>query len=140
MGQSSDDNNDKIRLDKWLWAARFYKTRAIAKDMIEGGKVHYENQRVKPSKEVALGATIRLRQGLDERTIVVTGLSARRGNATSASILYLETADSIDARTEAAARRKALGGSFTPAPSSRPSKKQRRDIIHFHQKQNDADE
>lgn len=130
------ESDNKIRLDKWLWAARFYKTRAIAKEMIDGGKVHYEGQRVKPGKEVALGASIRLKQGLDERTVVVTGLSAKRGNATLAATLYEETADSLKARTEAAAKRKALGAAFTGAPDHRPNKKQRRDIIQF-QKQQD---
>ncbi|MDV7394699.1 S4 domain-containing protein, partial [Arthrospira platensis SPKY1] len=84
---ASDSPDDKIRLDKWLWAARFYKTRSLAKDMIDGGKVHYEGQRVKPSKEVTIGATIRLRQGFDERTVVVIGLADKRGNATQAAAL-----------------------------------------------------
>lgn len=139
MTDHSRDTDDKVRLDKWLWAARFYKTRSIAKEMIEGGKVHYEGQRVKPSKEVALGATVRLRQGLDERTVVVTGLSDRRGSATQAATLYQETADSLNARLEAAAKRKALGPAFM-APAHRPTKKQRRDIIQFRQQQNDQHE
>lgn len=132
------DSDDKVRLDKWLWAARFYKTRSIAKDMIDGGKVHYEGQRVKPSKEVTIGATIRLRQGLDERIVLVTGLSGKRGNATQAAALYEETPDSLNARTEAAAKRKALGPGFGAAPAQRPTKKQRRDIIQFRQQQNDS--
>lgn len=140
MTPSDDDHDDKIRLDKWLWAARFYKTRSIAKDMIDGGKVHYEGQRVKPSKEVAIGASIRLRQGVDERTVIVTGLSGKRGNATQAAALYEETADSIAARAKAAANRKALGPAFAAAPAQRPTKKQRRDIIQFHDKQNDSHE
>ncbi len=140
MTQDSAGNDDKIRLDKWLWAARFYKTRTLAKDMIEGGKVHYEGQRVKPSKEVALGATVRLRQGIDERTVVIMGLCDKRGNATHAATLYQETADSIAAREKAAAQRKALGPSFGPNANQRPNKKQRRDIIQFRQQQNDSHE
>jgi len=137
---ASDSPDDKIRLDKWLWAARFYKTRSLAKEMIDGGKVHYEGQRVKPSKEVAIGATIRLRQGLDERTVVVTGLADKRGNATQAATLYRETDDSIAAREQAAANRKALGPSFGPGHQQRPNKKQRRNIIQFRQQQNDSHE
>lgn len=137
---ASDTPDDKIRLDKWLWAARFYKTRSLAKEMIDGGKVHYEGQRVKPSKEVAIGATIRLRQGLDERTVVVTGLADKRGNATQAATLYRETDDSIAAREQAAANRKVLGPSFGPGHQQRPNKKQRRNIIQFRQQQNDNHE
>lgn len=137
---ASDSPDDKIRLDKWLWAARFYKTRSLAKEMIDGGKVHYEGQRVKPSKEVAIGATIRLRQGLDERTVVVTGLADKRGNATQAATLYRETDDSIAAREQAVANRKVLGPSFGPGHQQRPNKKQRRNIIQFRQQQNDNHE
>lgn len=137
---ASDSPDDKIRLDKWLWAARFYKTRSLAKEMIDGGKVHYEGQRVKPSKEVAIGATIRLRQGTDEKIVVVTGLSGKRGNATQAAALYRETDDSIAAREQAAANRKALGPSFGPGHQQRPNKKQRRNIIQFRQQQNDNHE
>lgn len=137
---ASDSPDDKIRLDKWLWAARFYKTRSLAKDMIDGGKVHYEGQRAKPSKEVTIGATIRLRQGFDERTVVVIGLADKRGNATQAAALYRETDDSIAARDQAAANRKAIGPSFGPGHQQRPTKKQRRDIIQFRQQQNDTDE
>ncbi|MEZ5511816.1 MAG: ribosome-associated heat shock protein Hsp15 [Gammaproteobacteria bacterium] len=137
---ASDSPDDKIRLDKWLWAARFYKTRSLAKDMIDGGKVHYEGQRVKPSKEVTIGATIRLRQGTDEKIVVVTGLSGKRGNATQAAALYRETDDSIAAREQAAANRKALGPSFGPGHQQRPNKKQRRNIIQFRQQQNDSHE
>lgn len=140
MTDHSPNNDDKIRLDKWLWAARFYKTRAIAKEMIDGGKVHYEGQRVKPSKEVSIGARVRLRQGLDEREVLVTGLSAKRGSATQAATLYEETADSLNARLEAAARRKAMGPAFAAAPAQRPNKKQRRHIIQFRQQQNEQHE
>ncbi len=72
---------DKVRLDKWLWAARFFKTRAIAKQMIEGGKVHYDGQRAKCSKVVELGATLKVRQGWDERVVVVKALSEQRRGA-----------------------------------------------------------
>jgi ribosome-associated heat shock protein Hsp15 len=135
MGQHSD-SDDKIRLDKWLWAARFYKTRSIAKQMIEGGKVHYEGHRVKASKEVTLGATIRLRQGFDEKTITVVALSDRRGNASMAQALYEETAESISRRELHSSQRKSMSAA-NPASDHRPNKKERRRIIQFQQQQSD---
>lgn len=76
--------DEKVRLDKWLWAARFYKTRAVAKQMIDGGKVHYNGQRTKCSRHVEVGATLTIRQGFDEKEIVVVELSDRRGGAPDA--------------------------------------------------------
>ncbi|HBO37600.1 MAG TPA: heat-shock protein, partial [Pasteurellaceae bacterium] len=73
-----DEKESGIRLDKWLWAARFYKTRSIAKEMIDGGKVHYNGQRTKPNKTVEVGAMIKLRQGNDEKEIEVIALSDQR--------------------------------------------------------------
>ncbi|MEE2733162.1 MAG: ribosome-associated heat shock protein Hsp15 [Pseudomonadota bacterium] len=135
MGQDAKSDS-KIRLDKWLWAARFYKTRSIAKDMIEGGKVHYEGHRVKASKEVTLGAQIRLRQGFDEKTVVVMGLSDRRGNAVAAAALYEETDASIELRQRASAQRKAMSAAH-PGSDNRPNKKQRRQIIQFRHQQSE---
>lgn len=131
---STDTAQDTVRLDKWLWAARFYKTRSLAKTMIEGGKVHYQGQRVKPSKEVQLGAEIRLRQGNDVKTVLVTGISDRRGNASAAALLYRETEDSIAARLVDAEQRQHERKS-APHPDSRPTKKQRRQIIQFQQQE-----
>lgn len=87
-----------VRLDKWLWAARFYKTRAAAREMIEGGKVHYNGQRSKPSKLVEVAASLTLRQGNDQRTVVIAAISDKRGPATEAQLLYRETAESIEKR------------------------------------------
>ncbi|PRD35066.1 UNVERIFIED_CONTAM: hslO [Trichonephila clavipes] len=95
-----------IRLDKWLWACRFYKTRGLAKDMIEGGKVHYNGQRCKPSKVVEPGATIRLAQGSDEKVVVVLALSDKRLAAPLAQQLYQETAESLAERQKRAELRK----------------------------------
>lgn len=135
-----DSNPDKVRLDKWLWAARFYKTRSLAKTMIEGGKVQVDGQRVKASKEIQVGANVRLRQGFDEKTVAVLALSDRRGNATQAATLYEETAASLEKRALAAAARKSMGG-MQPA-DNRPNKKQRRQIMEFKhrhdQEQDDA--
>lgn len=120
----------RVRLDKWLWAARFFRTRSLARAAIEGGKVWYEGARPKVSKDVDLGAEIRVRQGFDERTVIVTGLSEERGGAPEAALLYRETEASIAAReAESAARRMARAG-FQP-PAGRPDKRERRLIHRF---------
>ncbi|MFM7272825.1 MAG: RNA-binding S4 domain-containing protein [Gammaproteobacteria bacterium] len=119
-----------VRLDKWLWAARFYRTRSLAREAIEGGKVWYEGARPKVSKDVGIGAEIRVRQGFDEKTVIVTGLSEERRGAAEAALLYRETEASIAAReAESAARRMARAG-FQP-PAARPDKRERRLIHRF---------
>ncbi|WP_206046767.1 ribosome-associated heat shock protein Hsp15 [Mangrovimicrobium sediminis] len=121
---------ERLRLDKWLWAARFFKTRSLAKAAIEGGKVHLGGQRVKVSREIAVGDTLQIRQGWDEKTVVVQGLSDQRRGAPEAQALYLETAESLQRREAAAAARKAAGG-MIERPLGRPTKKQRRQIHRF---------
>ncbi len=121
-------NSEKIRLDKWLWAARFYKTRNIAKEAIDGGKVHLNGQRCKPGKEPRIGDVIKLRAGWDERVVEVKALSDKRQKAELAQQLYEETAESIQAREDAAENRKALRGAM-PRPDHRPDKKQRRELL-----------
>lgn len=118
-----------IRLDKWLWAARFYKTRSLAKQAIEGGKVQYNGDRCKVSKEVQVGAKLSLRVGLDAKVVTIIALSDQRRGAPEAALLYEETADSIAQREQQAADRKALGSAF--AHPERPNKKQRRQIHRF---------
>ena len=122
----SEKDDDKVRLDKWLWAARFFKTRALAKAAIEGGKVHCRGERCKPSKEPKVGDELVIRSGFDERTVVIRALSAVRRGAPEAQTLYEETAQSLAAREEAAALRKA--GALGMQTDGRPSKKQRRQI------------
>ncbi|TKB56229.1 ribosome-associated heat shock protein Hsp15 [Ferrimonas aestuarii] len=117
-----------VRLDKWLWAARFYKTRALAQEMVSGGKVHYNDQRCKPSRSVTLGATISLRQGNDEKIVVVKGLSEKRLSAPLAQELYQETEDSLKKR-EAASTSRHIQAAGKPNTSVRPDKKQRRQIM-----------
>ncbi|AMO46829.1 ribosome-associated heat shock protein Hsp15 [Kosakonia oryzendophytica] len=119
-----------VRLDKWLWAARFYKTRAIAREMIEGGKVHYNGQRSKPSKIVELNATLTLRQGNDERTVIIKGITEQRRPADEAVALYEETAESIEKREKMTLARK-LNALTMPHPDRRPDKKERRDLMKF---------
>lgn len=122
--------SDKLRLDKWLWAARFFKTRSLAKAAIEGGKVHLGGQRVKVSKEISVGDKLQIRQGWDERIILVQALSDKRRGAPEAQQLYEETAESITKRESEAAARKAAGG-MIDRPAGRPTKKQRRQIHRF---------
>ncbi|OCG37076.1 heat-shock protein [Gilliamella sp. Fer2-1] len=119
-----------VRLDKWLWVARFYKSRSLAREMVEGGKVHYNGQRSKPSKIVEVGAILTLRQGLDQKTIQILAISEQRKTATEAQQLYLETADSIVKR-EAMAQARKLNALTMPHPDRRPDKKERRDLIKF---------
>jgi ribosome-associated heat shock protein Hsp15 len=121
---------EKLRLDKWLWAARFFRTRSLAKTAIEGGKVHLAGQRVKVSKEIGVGDTLQIRQGWDEREVVVRALSDQRRGAPEAQALYQESAASVARREAAAAARKAAGG-MIDRPAHRPTKKQRRQIHRF---------
>ena len=130
MKAQSANEKSGVRLDKWLWAARFYKTRSIAKAMIEGGKVHYNGQRAKTSKEVEVGATIKLRQGNDEKEIIVTALSDQRRGAPEAQLLYQETEKSVKQREAIALVRKANALSL-PHPDRRPNKKERRELVKF---------
>jgi len=122
----------KVRLDKWLWAARFFKSRSLAKQAIEGGKVHYDGARAKVSKEVIAGAELKIRQGWDEKVVVVKALSEQRREASEATLLYEETAESVARREMLAAQRKALRGN-SPQTAGRPSKKDRRQIHRFKQ-------
>lgn len=125
----------KPRLDKWLWAARFYKTRALAKAAIEGGKVHYAGGRCKPSKEPKVGDELQVRQGHDQRTVVIRALSMTRRGAPEAQLLYEETPESIIKREQLAAQRKAAGPGLLIS-EHRPTKKQRRQIHRFRDERN----
>lgn len=120
---------DKVRLDKWLWAARFFKTRAKAKQAIDGGKVHIHGVRGKASKEIRLGDELRIRQGWDEKTVLVSALSEHRSGAQEAMLLYAETEQSIQQREEAAASRKSMSA-LQHYAQGKPSKRDRR---HLHQ-------
>jgi len=120
----------KVRLDKWLWAARFFKTRALAKNAIEGGKVHYDGQRCKVSKTVDLGAKLEIRQGFDEKIVVVKAISDQRRGAPEAQLLYEETPESIKLRMDEAERRRKFKAA-NPLFDQKPNKKQRRQIHKF---------
>lgn len=119
---------DTMRVDKWLWAARFFKTRSIAKAAIEGGKVHHDNERVKVSKEIRVGMELTIQQGFERKTVVIKALSSTRGSAPVAQLLYEETEVSLARRELIASQRKLHN---LARPDHRPSKKDRRDINRF---------
>ncbi|OUS28005.1 RNA-binding protein ['Osedax' symbiont bacterium Rs2_46_30_T18] len=123
-----DDKNSKIRLDKWLWAARFFKTRALAKKALEGGKVQYDGQRSKSSKLVEIGAIVKVRQGWDERIVEILALSDQRRGAPQAALLFRETEQSIKKREYEAEQRKILKISQI-TPAGKPDKRDRRRIV-----------
>lgn len=129
-----DTGKPQVRLDKWLWAARFYKTRSLAKEAIEGGKVHYNDQRCKPGKTVETGATVKLRQGFQERIVVIDDISDKRRGAPVAQTLYHETDDSIRKREDLAWQRKTMQAAQLP-PARRPTKKDRRELQKFREQQ-----
>ena len=120
----SEHGNSKVRIDKWLWAARFFKTRSLAKTAIEGGKVLLAGQKVKVSREVAPGDMLRIRQGWDEREVKVIATNEQRRAAPIAQTLYEETEASIERRARAAEARKAAG--TLARPSQRPGKHERK--------------
>lgn len=119
---------ERLRIDKWLWSARFYKTRSLASDEIDKGRVHVNGAEVKPAREVKVGDTVALRREGLTRTVVVKGLSNQRGPAPVAQQLYEETADSVREREKAAEQRH-----YAPEPANtiehgRPTKRERRDL------------
>ena len=122
-----DHEEGRIRLDKWLWAARFFKTRALAAEAVEGGKVQVNGDRPKRARPVQVGDEIRVRLGPYQHTITVRALSARRGPASEAAGLFEETAASRTAREALAIQLKSLHAVFGP-DKGRPTKKDRREI------------
>ncbi|WP_353538857.1 S4 domain-containing protein [Colwellia sp. KU-HH00111] len=130
MSQKPQQDLTSTRLDKWLWAARFYKTRAIAKTMIDGGKVFYNGQRTKSGKAVVIGDSIKVRQGYEEKEVIVIALADKRRDADFAQTLYQETPQSIETRTKNTIARK-QGILLSPASESKPDKKQRRKLREF---------
>lgn len=117
-----------LRIDKWLWAARFYKTRSIASDEIGKNRVQVNGQDAKPSREVKPGDTVRLRQGAVERTVLVKGLSAVRGPAPVAQLIYEETPQSLEARQKASEMNRLAREPALSIEQGRPTKRDRRQI------------
>lgn len=121
----------RLRLDKWLWAARFYKTRALATDEIDKGRVRVNEQPVKPARELRVGDLVELRQGVVLRTVRVVGLATVRGPAPVAQALYEETPESILRREAAAERRRLAPEPATAIEQGRPTKRDRRQLADW---------
>ena len=124
---------DQIRIDRWLWAARFYKTRSRAKIAIVGGKIDVNGAKAKPSREVRVCDNLSIRRGNDEIDIVVVALSDQRGPANVAQALYSETSDSIERRAALKAQRR-MERAGLRMPKSRPSKRDRRHLMRMKSK------
>lgn len=127
MGKPLETDDNKIRIDAWMWAARFYKTRSMAKSAIQSGKVTYNGQKCKAGKFIDVGAVVRFKAGFDEKEVVIKALSKKRGSATIAQTLYKETPESIAQRERNQEARK-LSAFHSPRPDHKPDKKQRREL------------
>ncbi|MEM9101226.1 MAG: S4 domain-containing protein [Pseudomonadota bacterium] len=119
----------ELRLDKWLWAARFYKTRGLARQAIDGGKIHCDGQRVKASKVIKPQCVITISQGYEEREIIVLALNDQRRPAKEAQTLYQETQESLDKRQKAQELRKLVGQPIRPP--KKPDKHARKTLQHL---------
>ena len=133
MAMKSNDNNEKFRIDKWLWAARFFKTRSLAADAIDSGKIYLNDVRIKPAKLVTSGDMLKIRMGHYQYEIEVLALSNRRGSATIAHQLYRETDQSQRQRESIATQMKAQPQPFLS--KGRPTKRDRREIERFKRKE-----
>ena len=122
------ESNDNVRLDKWLWAARFYKTRSLARSVIQSGKVTYNGQKCKPGKVVEVGALIKFPAGYDLKEVVIEAISGQRQGAAIAQQLYTETEGSVAQRESNQEARK-LSAFHSPRPENKPDKKQRRELL-----------
>jgi ribosome-associated heat shock protein Hsp15 len=122
-----DESLARLRIDKWLWAARFFKTRALASEAVEGGRVHVNGLRVKPAKEVKPGDSLQIEAGEQRWTVIVRGINARRGPAPEARLMYEETPESVAARIKAMETRKIAAEPAT-ALYGRPTKRDRRQL------------
>lgn len=127
------EDEESVRIDRWLWAARFFKTRSLAAEAVAGGKVHVDGQRIKPARGVRVGNEVRVRKGPYEFTVLVRALSGQRGPAKVAQTLYAETESSLAAR-EALAEQRRLAELATPSAGTKPSKRDRRQIARFTRK------
>lgn len=125
--------DSSVRLDKWLWAARFFKTRSVAREAVSGGKVHLNGNRAKPGRSVNIGDELRIQRGEEEFTVSIAELSIRRGPAAVARTLYVESEDSRIEREKLAEERK-LSHQQNAGRTGRPDKRQRRKLVRFKNK------
>jgi ribosome-associated heat shock protein Hsp15 len=130
-GHDQPDGPGRVRIDKWLWAARFFKTRSLAADAVGAGKVLVGGERAKPARQLQLGDELRVRLGPYEHVVHVRALSERRGPATVATTLYAETADSVAARARLAEQHRMAPAAFVYEEKGRPTKRDRRELDRF---------
>ena len=135
---STDSAPGRVRLDKWLWAARFFKTRSLAADAVGGGKVLVNGERVKPAKPLQAGDEVRLRMGPYEHIVTVRGISERRGPATVAVTLYEESEASVAARAKLAEQLRMAPAAFVFEDKGRPTKRDRRELDRFRDDRRDG--
>lgn len=128
--QLAGDDEDRVRLDKWLWAARFFKTRTLAAEAVTGGKIHVDGRRVKPAHAVRIGEMLRIQRGSEEYLVAVLALSNQRGSAKQAILRYEETPASRQCREQLREQRR-LQSPDVAQPTARPTKQDRRRIIQF---------
>lgn len=121
-------------MDRWLWAARFFKTRSLAKAAVEGGKAHVNGARAKAARSIQIGDTLTISRGHEEREVIVTAIATRRGSATEAAGLYRETDESIERRTEKAALRR-MERAGLKVSRTRPTTRQRRQLAELKQRE-----
>jgi ribosome-associated heat shock protein Hsp15 len=126
--------DESIRLDKWLWAARFFKTRPLATEAVSGGKVHLNGNRVKPGKTVIIGDRLKIQQGAYAYDVIVLGINDKRRPAREAQLLYEESESSIAEREKLVAMQR-LASKSTQSPGRRPTKHERGKIVRFKRKQ-----
>ena len=124
--------SDGVRIDKWLWAARFFKTRGLATEAVNGGHVHIDGQAVKPARAVKIGERLTIRRSDELYNVTVTGLAEKRGSASVAQTLYEESAESMAAREE---KRQLKKLASAPAPERRPDKRARRQLTQLRRSQ-----
>ena len=134
MNDTRQPDDGRLRLDKWLWHARFFRTRSLATTAVSGGKVHVNGERAKPSRPVRAGDQLEIPVGLDAITVTVLGLPARRGPAPEARTCYEETPGSV-ARRERMREQCRLASMAAPQTPGKPDKKTRRALLRFHREQ-----
>ena len=129
-------SGDSLRIDKWLWAARFFKTRGLASEAVSGGKVHINGERVKPARAVKIGDQLSITRGLYQYVVYVRGINSQRRPFAEAQLLYEETEDSIRTREQQMEINRAVNASISYS-DRRPSKKDRRQIVRFKRRQSE---